>query len=408
LAGDFVVGWEVAGQLTSLSPPERHLIVTDGEFIVDIDARQLRLGLDGPGLRPEDWAVQEQLDPETVGTVAQTELVPTYNAQAEALNVVLSLIDGETAMPSDEFIESIRTQGQLVPVLLRRSDDGRFVIVDGRRRVRALRRLGVPAVAARVLPMAARGAPEWAAAITANFQRSPNPIGEYEAVNSLIALGWDVARIAGDLRIPEYRVRERLALGNLTADARGLFTSRRMAVTTATRLARLTATQQAQAIDHFRQRAVGVPRLTMRDINAILPPRVDPRQRDLEDVDETGADSDGRMTQAEWREADAEWRAARRAEDASRATVVGLEDTEPGWPRVLVALRIAEENIPVAPDGRIERLFDQITEWIERVQRIVSRPDPDESSDAVERAIGAMVDDTARQAAAGRRQANPH
>lgn len=67
-----------------------------------------------------------------------------------------------------QLAESMRTQGQLAPVLVTEAPGGRFVLVAGERRVRAARALGWSHVAAIALDKA--GASE--AAIAENFKRA--------------------------------------------------------------------------------------------------------------------------------------------------------------------------------------------------------------------------------------------
>lgn len=87
----------------------------------------------------------------------------------------------------DELAESIHEQGILVPLLVRRAtDNGHYVIVDGARRYKAARAIGLD-----VVPIAIQeddDASSLAQALVANLQRADvHPLDEARGFRTLLA-----------------------------------------------------------------------------------------------------------------------------------------------------------------------------------------------------------------------------
>jgi len=84
---------------------------------------------------------------------------------------------------SPKFLKSIETDGQRVPVFLRKESDGFYTVPEGKRRVLALSTLGRQTVKAIVLPEGYNSA---ALTLITSQQRSPNPYADFEAIEDLL------------------------------------------------------------------------------------------------------------------------------------------------------------------------------------------------------------------------------
>ena len=101
--------------------------------------------------------------------------------------------------PDEAFLESIKQFGMLNLPLVQKQN-GRYIPIAGKRRVRALMEAGAEEIECRVLP---EGLSEQASAVlrlTENMQRSENWVDELEAIEVLLQAGKtqkEIARIVG-------------------------------------------------------------------------------------------------------------------------------------------------------------------------------------------------------------------
>lgn len=121
-----------------------------------------------------------------------------------------------------ELVESIRTQGVITPLVVRRhaSTNGLHEVAAGHRRLRAAKDAGVTEVPVSIREMDDREFAE--VMIVENLQRQdPAPLDEAEGYQRLIdELGYDVPTLAARFGKGETYVRERLKLTNLVEAAR--------------------------------------------------------------------------------------------------------------------------------------------------------------------------------------------
>lgn len=145
-----------------------------------------------------------------------------------------------------ELAESIRDNGLAQPPLLRPKPDGRYEIVAGERRCRAMRLLEWETFPAMVEEMDDERAS--ALMLAENVQRADlNPIEEAMAYQSRMErYGWSVPRVAREANVPESRVRARLPLLDLLVEFREMVKEGHLGVVLAAKVARLTPENQRQ------------------------------------------------------------------------------------------------------------------------------------------------------------------
>lgn len=150
----------------------------------------------------------------------------------------------------DALAASIKSEGLIQPITVRRLGDGRYGIIAGERRYRAHLRLaseGVDTIRCRVTT--ADDSAVAFQAIIENIQREDvPPMEESDAFARLIEMGHDEAEIAERLGLTPFRVRWRLQLQNLCADIRRLLERQIIDRQTALELARLPRHDDQRAV----------------------------------------------------------------------------------------------------------------------------------------------------------------
>jgi ParB family chromosome partitioning protein len=134
----------------------------------------------GKGL---DYLLGEALGnpPEAAATPAMSSEVPLASIRPNPFQPRKVWDDAEI----EELAASIREQGLIQPIVLRKSDGGHFQIVAGERRFRACQRLGLTSVPAVVREFDDKGMLE--IALVENLQRKDlNPIEKAQAFKALI------------------------------------------------------------------------------------------------------------------------------------------------------------------------------------------------------------------------------
>jgi ParB family chromosome partitioning protein len=153
----------------------------------------------------------------TITTVPFKDLAP-----ADAINARSKTVkDG-----LDELAESIARRGLIQPLAVRPADNGRYEIIDGRRRWQAMQRL----VRARTwkkdtaVPVLVRNEDDVEAletSLVANTVRLPmHPVDQHEVFARLADQGLTAADIAARFGIAEKTVRQHMALGRLAPEIR--------------------------------------------------------------------------------------------------------------------------------------------------------------------------------------------
>jgi ParB-like chromosome segregation protein Spo0J len=194
------------------------------------------------------------------GTNPQLELLPARPTELRRESIALELLDGfQNAKPSAKLRELIHELGQLQPIILAGGDAGRYRVIDGRRRAKAIALLAeddrwpTPArFEALVIAgddtrrREARGG----LTLALHASRSPSPSSELEAIETILAIaGADgeaetVKQIAAQTGLSVQTVRHRLRLRSLIADLRRAFDEGLIPASVAEAAARLSAPQQ--------------------------------------------------------------------------------------------------------------------------------------------------------------------
>lgn len=141
------------------------------------------------------------------------------------------LVAGETVnvRPDDadvgDLVASIEAHGLLQPIVGRMREDGTVEIIDGNRRLKALKQLFDEERRRDRVPVMLRGtepdADAYEISLAANVLRKPlHPVKEYEAFTALAEKGRSPQEIAEHFGISLRGVEQRLALGRLHEDVR--------------------------------------------------------------------------------------------------------------------------------------------------------------------------------------------
>lgn len=118
-----------------------------------------------------------------------------------------------SASPGKARQQTLIELGQIQPVRLRRHEDGKYEIVDGRRRVSAMQANGDEEVLALIDTVSDTVADLQALAL--NMSRSPSPMLEARKLSSLLERGRSQKDLARELGISQSLISQRLSLLNL-------------------------------------------------------------------------------------------------------------------------------------------------------------------------------------------------
>lgn len=112
------------------------------------------------------------------------------------------------------LISSIKEEGQLIPLLVRLRDDGKTELVDGRRRLMAMKELKTKN--AKIVYADGDAARDYGKSLIANLQRlEHNPVEKAEAYRDLKKMGWNHKQIALSCGVVESSISQHLAIFEL-------------------------------------------------------------------------------------------------------------------------------------------------------------------------------------------------
>lgn len=286
---------------------------------------------------------------------AQTSFLPETPPTAVLRNVELRHIQAHREEPSADFVENVRRLGILQPVALIQAvpAGGGYRIVEGRRRIGAMRQLGRETIPAYVFEHGTTVAHAAAMTLSANMQRRANPVREFAAIRAMVGRGLTEQQIASELRIPLQTVRARMRLANLGSALMTLFQNGVLAPSVAERAARLDGERQASLYLRYQQNG----RITAADVREVT------QVRDREAVEEMPEDlfrtPDLPTPQIETVTLAGAMEAG--ALDASGVEIeLQIAGFDEGWAYVLAALRLAEGAIPATPDNATDEFMAQL------------------------------------------------
>jgi ParB/RepB/Spo0J family partition protein len=183
----------------------------------------------------------------------ELSLFPTELPSGESKKIKLDEIKIISSIPpSREFIASVSKWGVLVPisvVMLQKIKDGkRYMIIDGRRRVRALELVNlefsepgdfnVKEIDAVIYPKSFASMSN-ASSIMLNVQRGANAISEFQCIQRLIKEGYLHDQISEATGLKKSTIQKRMQLANLTDKLLDGAIRGKIAKSTAERIARL-------------------------------------------------------------------------------------------------------------------------------------------------------------------------
>ncbi len=155
------------------------------------------------------------------------------------------IIREDSPKPSKGLVESIKEEGVIEPVVLQEGASGKYIILDGRRRIDASELAGLAKV-----PAVVYGADELDTnnfdliLLKLQFHRSANPGRELEAVKRRIREGRTIEEIAASIGVNVVRIKRLFRLANLCTRGLKLLCSGQVTETKALSLARLPADVQ--------------------------------------------------------------------------------------------------------------------------------------------------------------------
>lgn len=205
--------------------------------------------------------------PQTTLDIAED--VPPPDGTFMMVPTALIATPADIVAPSGAFLESVRVNGVMVPILLIAPDPDRneasYRIVDGRRRFIAAWREGLEDVPSMVLPCTTTERQAQAATVVTNTLRSANPVSEFIAIHGLVLRGQTPEDVARTLNIPVTTVRSRLRYASLVPPLLSAFTEGRLHPSVAYAAARLSQARQTDLVDLLNTRGA----VTHRDVRSV-------------------------------------------------------------------------------------------------------------------------------------------
>lgn len=173
--------------------------------------------------------------------------------------------------------ESIRENGILQPLIIRRNDDGQYILVAGERRLRAAKLAGLKKV-----PCIIRKADDITAdcyTITENLQRSDlTPFEEAEGINRLIRYhGLTQAEAAEKLGIAQSTLSNKLRILRLDTSLRERICAARLTERHARALLRIPEERRKEALDY-----IIAKQLTLTETEAYIDTLLQPKSKKSE------------------------------------------------------------------------------------------------------------------------------
>jgi len=173
----------------------------------------------------------------------------------------------------DDLMQDIRVRGQLQPILIQWEKTGQLEIVDGHRRVEAIRRLnelnnpGAEPMKVRCEPYKGKREQSFQASVAANLQRKDlSPIDRAYDIQRMEKLGMTRQEIATLMGISEPLISRSLKLTTLPADIQRKVHKGEIASETAYELADMPKEERDEAVEASKAeaRAAGKPEATAR------------------------------------------------------------------------------------------------------------------------------------------------
>lgn len=184
----------------------------------------------------------------------QASLIP-----AERLEGKLEIIDIDKITfsdigppPTPQFILSIRQHGVLTPITLMEDDETGervFVLIAGRRRVKAALQVGMTEIPALIFPIGITPT----LALIDHAHRHANPAADLRNIEDLLDKGYDEKRISVATGMTVGTIRSRLKLAELPSELRDAFDDGKLSLGVANDLTKLSAEAQTELAIQFEE-----------------------------------------------------------------------------------------------------------------------------------------------------------
>jgi len=188
--------------------------------------------------------------------------------------------------PSRELIEDIGIRGQQDPISVTLDQNGKYLVIAGRRRIKALRILlsaspeAVKTVSAIVFTDIDQTSALNMAAVENNL-RSENPLTDLQAIANLMDRnpGISLAEISRQTGIPIARVKKRLKLVNLAPEIKQAVIDNKITTNVAENIAKMGPGKQSELVNLYIQKGklsqedvINSQRVTVQaNVNSLLP-----------------------------------------------------------------------------------------------------------------------------------------
>jgi ParB/RepB/Spo0J family partition protein len=153
-----------------------------------------------------------------------------------------------SAPPTRALVESIGRLGVLQPVVVRTGPDGRYPVIDGRRRILAARQHAHTFIRGLIAEGLTDGVVPASLLLLLNEQRRSNPLAELEAIEQLIAAGATEADIARATGLAAATIRQRFRLTGAHPTLKAMAAAGELALGVLEQAASLTPQQQLQLL----------------------------------------------------------------------------------------------------------------------------------------------------------------
>jgi ParB family chromosome partitioning protein len=228
----------------------------------------------------------------------QSFQIPIHNLSSQSKQslkkILLSDLPPDEALlsdaPSRELIEDIGIRGQQDPILVTLDQSGKYIVIAGRRRIKALRVLlsanpeAVKTVNAIIFTDIDQTSVLNMAAIENNL-RSENPLTDLQAITNLMDKnpGISFSEISRQTGIPISRVKKRLKLVNLAPEIKQAVVDNKITTNVAENIAKLGPVQQNELVNMYLQKGklsqenviVAQRAVVQNTANSLLPAFVD-------------------------------------------------------------------------------------------------------------------------------------
>ena len=194
----------------------------------------------------------------------QMELLPLEMPIGKVKKVKLDALpeDQPGPEPTFELIASVMKFGVVLPIVVIERLPGKFEVVDGRRRIKAARKLEMKDIPARVYQDDGLLFAGEVLAISLNRLRSRNPAAEYEAIKRLIEEGASLDEIRKATGLPRATIWKRMQLEDLNKKLLDGLVEGKIATSVAEEAAKLPKPAQKRLAKKFEKDE----KVTMRDV----------------------------------------------------------------------------------------------------------------------------------------------